>query len=88
MSLVGKSAASISLGGTLAQLTREGFSRDDLVECVERELRRREREYPELVKLGKMNAKTSRTEISLMRNAVEVIRQLPEILPAQTGFKL
>ena len=37
----------------------EGFTREELLACVEREIRLRERAYPRWVELGKMSAKKS-----------------------------
>jgi hypothetical protein len=88
MGLEGKSANAIEAQGVITKLQSQGFTREQLVGCVEHEVKRREREYPRDTQLGKMNYKTARNEIALMKAVLEVVRTMPEIPAAQTKLKL
>jgi hypothetical protein len=46
----------------------------DLVACVEREIRMRERVYPRWVSAGRMTQARADQEIALMREVAEVLR--------------
>ncbi len=61
----------------------EGFTREELLACVEREIRLRERAYPRWVELGKMSAKKSQEEQAAMKAVLAVLRQLPPAPAAQ-----
>jgi hypothetical protein len=64
----------------------DGYTREDLVKCVEREVRLRERAYPRWVAEGKMTGAHARAETEAMKAVLAVVRQLPATPPAQTGL--
>lgn len=70
----------------MAILIPDGFTREELIESVERELRLRERVYARQVELGKLSHKTSEHEKGAMRAVLAVLRQLPATPPAQPGL--
>jgi hypothetical protein len=92
MSFKGKTAsdilskhAAVPLTPTNIRALLQGFTRDEIIECIQMEVRRREREYPTLVKLGKLGAKKSRAEIEMMKVIMEFMTmQLPALPVAQT----
>lgn len=55
----------------------EGFSREDLLACADREIRMRERVYPDRIAMAKMTAQKAREEIGAMRAIRAVLAQLP-----------
>lgn len=59
----------------------DGFSREDLLACVDRELRYRQRVFPRRVEQGKMTIEESSREISRMTAVRAVIAQLPATQP-------
>jgi hypothetical protein len=61
----------------------DGFTREELLACIDREIRMRELVYPERVALGKMSTKKSLDELAAMRAIRAVIAQLPSTPPAQ-----
>jgi hypothetical protein len=60
-----------------------GFSRDELVQCAEREVRQREKNYPRLVELGRLTRSKAEAEIATMKAIVTTLRQLPAVPPPQ-----
>lgn len=68
---------------TLAIVIPDGFTREDLLKCVDREIRMREIAYPKWTELGKMTAGNARGEIGAMKAVRAVLAQLPETVPAQ-----
>ena len=67
-------------------LRASGFTAEELTACAERELRLRERVYPERIKMGKMSAAFAREEIARMRAVLAVVRALPKTEPVQAGL--
>lgn len=63
-----------------------GYTREDLIATVERELRLRERSYPKWVKLGQMSHAKMTAEIRAMRAVLAVVQQLPTVAPAQASL--
>jgi hypothetical protein len=59
----------------------DGFTREDLLACIDRELRLRHHVYPARVKNGKMTLAESLTEVLKMRAVRAVIAQLPTTQP-------
>jgi hypothetical protein len=57
-----------------------------MLACVEREVRMRERVYPEWVKLGRMSEKKAHDELAAMRAVREVIAALPVELSPQASL--
>jgi hypothetical protein len=55
----------------------QGYSREDLIACAERELRLREQVYPRQVEARKMTLEQSSREMGRMRAIIAVLRQLP-----------
>lgn len=54
-----------------------GFTREELIACVEREIRLREVNYPRWVEKGTMRASTALDEVARMKAVLQVIEQLP-----------
>lgn len=68
----------------------DGFTRKDLLACIDRELALRERVYPRQVALGHMSDPKARNEIAAMRAVRAVLAQVPEppaIQPSLFGGK-
>ena len=86
MSLDGKSASAIQMAAILSQLQSRGFKREDVIACIERECKRRAKEFPEQVKYGRMNARTAREEIALMNIVLELVKYVAEIPSPQTSM--
>ena len=63
----------------------EGWTRADLVRCVDREIRHREKAYPRWVQLGRMSAKQMQHELAAMKAVLAVLRQ-PEEPPVQPAL--
>jgi hypothetical protein len=63
-----------------------GYTRDDLVRCVRRELDFRARVFPRQIEIGRMSQRRADDEMALMRAVLEVLLQLPEEPPAQAGL--
>jgi len=59
----------------------DGFSREDLLSCLDRELRYRERVFPRRVSRGDMTIAESLRE----RRMMQAIRKLVEALPETQG---
>lgn len=57
------------------------MTREEMLACVEREIRMRERVYPEWTKLGRMSAQKAAHELAAMRAVRDVIAALP-VVPA------
>jgi hypothetical protein len=55
----------------------DGYSRAQLLDCLDREIRLRERAYPRWVERGKMTAPKALEEVLLMRAVRATIAQLP-----------
>lgn len=55
----------------------DGWTREELIACAERESKLRQSAYPKWVELGRMTAKKSSHEQGAMRAIVAVLRQLP-----------
>jgi hypothetical protein len=64
----------------------EGFTRDDLLSCVDREIRMREIVYRHRVTSRQMTEDAARREIETMRAVRAVIAQLPETPSAQASL--
>lgn len=62
------------------------MSPQEMLACVEREIRMRERVYPEWVKLGRMSARKAEHELATMRAVREVIAALPVEPPPQASL--
>jgi len=63
-----------------------GFTREQLLECVDRELRLRERVYPRWVSLGRMSHSKAEDEKALMGAVRAVLAQLPPTPEMQPGL--
>jgi hypothetical protein len=61
----------------------EGFTREQLIACVERELRLREHVYPRQREIGRMSQAKCDEELAAMRAVLAVLRQFPATLAAQ-----
>lgn len=61
-------------------------SREEMLACVEREIKMRERVYPEWTKLGRMSEKKAAHELATMRAVREVIAALPVVPPPQADL--
>lgn len=61
----------------------EGFTREELLSTLDRELRLRARAYPRWVQLGRMSVKKMQDEIAGMKAVRAVISQLPTAPPVQ-----
>lgn len=59
------------------------FTREELIACVEREIRMRERVYPDRVAMGKMSGASSLREVAMMRAVLDVLLKLPTVPPVQ-----
>jgi hypothetical protein len=66
----------------------DGFTRDDLLKCVDREIRLRERVYPRWVEQARMTAGHAQGELSGMRAVRAVLAQLPAPEPVQRSLPL
>jgi hypothetical protein len=64
----------------------DGFTREDLLACVEREVRLRERAYPRWVAMGRMTSAKMRGEQATMAAVRAVIAQLPPTPAVQPGL--
>lgn len=62
-----------------------GFTREQLLACVDREIRMRELVYPERVALRKMTPAKMADELGSMRAIRAVIAQLPPTQPNLFG---
>ena len=60
----------------------DGFSREELLVCVDREIRYRERALPFRVEAGHMSRAESAREMSRMKAIRAVIAQLPPTQPS------
>lgn len=56
---------------------------DDLVACAKRELRLRQRKYPEWVLAGRMKEQQSQHEIDCMQQIVETLEAMQPAKPEQ-----
>lgn len=63
-----------------------GFTREQLLAVVDREIRLRERSYPGWVARGRMSANKMRDEIAGMKAVRAALAQLPSAPPAQAGL--
>jgi hypothetical protein len=54
-----------------------GYTREQLLDCLDREIRLRERVYPRWVSLERMTARKAFEETTMMRAIRAVIAQLP-----------
>lgn len=61
-------------------------SREEMLACVDREIRMRERVYPDWVKYGRMTEGKAHHEIVTMRAVRDVIAALPVEPPTQPGL--
>jgi hypothetical protein len=59
-----------------------------MLACVDREIKMRERVYPEWTKLGRMSQKKAAHELAAMRAVREVIASLPVEPPAQGSLPI
>ena len=66
---------------------------DDLIRCVERELLRRRRLYPERIKTHRLKPAEAERELMLMREVLAILQRLakparspPDNTKAQTGL--
>jgi hypothetical protein len=64
----------------------DGFTREQLLAAVDREIRLRERVYPRWVALGKMSGAKSTEELASMRAVHAVLAQLPPTPAVQPGL--
>lgn len=64
----------------------EGFTRETLLACVDREIRMRERVYPGWVSRGRMSEAAATKEIASMRAVRAVLAQLPAPEPQPELF--
>lgn len=55
----------------------DGFTREDLLACIDRELRYRERVFPRRVERGQMTIAESTRELAKMRAVRKLLEQLP-----------
>jgi hypothetical protein len=62
----------------------DGFTREDLLSTVDREILLRTKAYPRWVTLGRMSRSKMDTEIAAMRAVRATLAQLPSLPPAQT----
>lgn len=61
-------------------------TRDEMLACVDRELKMRERVYPEWTKLGRISEKKAAHELATMRSVRAVVAALPVEPPAQSNL--
>lgn len=66
-----------AVSSALGALVPEGFTRAELLECVDRELRMRSRVYPSWVARGRLKQETADREIARMRAVRQVLEKLP-----------
>ena len=64
----------------------DGFTREQLLAAVDREIRLRERVYPRQVELGRMSAAKAKAEQETMRAVHAVLAQLPPTPAVQPGL--
>jgi hypothetical protein len=64
----------------------DGFTREQLLATIEREIKFRERVYPRQVELGRMTVAKMREEQAAMRAVRAVIAQLPATPEVQPGL--
>lgn len=61
-------------------------TREEMLACVDRELKMRERVYPDWVAQQRMSEKKSQHELATMRAVREVVAALPVVPPAQADL--
>jgi hypothetical protein len=65
----------------------DGWTRARLLQCLDREIRMRETNYPKWCEQGRMREKTAIDEILTMKAVRFVVAQLPEDQPTLAGIR-
>ena len=64
----------------------DGWTRAQLISCVEREIKLRGQAYPRWIDQGRLTPEKALAEINAMRAVLAVLRQLPAEPPVQGGL--